>query len=311
MKRREFIRTVGGAVVTSAAWRVSAQPLPEFDYIVVGAGSAGCALARRLSDDRSLRVLVLEAGGPNSTDPAVTTPGRWVSLMGSALDWGYTTEPEAGMNGRRIAFPRGKVVGGCSVINAMTFIRGHRLDFDGWAREGNTGWSYDELLPVFNRIEDNSRGASTYRGDGGPLRVSDCTDPHRGHHAFLEAASTLGYQASPTWDFHQPALENGAGFYQKNIKDGRRHSAAEAFLVPVLDRSNLQVITRAQATRIVVEKGRAVGLEYVRDGSRQQVRVAREIVLCGGVVDSPKLLMLSGSGPADHLRSGRSEQRRV
>jgi choline dehydrogenase len=259
-------------------------------------------LAARLTDDPALRVLLLEAGGPHSADPAVTTPGRWVSLIGSRFDWGYQTDVEPGMAGRRITFPRGKVVGGSSAINAMTYLRGHCLDFDGWLNAGNQGWGYADVLPIFKRVETNSRGASEYRGGDGPLAVSDCRDPHAGHDAFLAAADAAGYEARHDWDFSAPQIENGAGYYQKNIKDGRRHSAAEAFLVPVLDRPNLQLITGAQATRVVIERGRAAGLEYIVDGRRERVRATRQIVLCSGVIDTPKLLMLSGIGPAEHLR---------
>lgn len=302
MKRRTFMKTVGTAVAATAVRGVRAQS-DEYDFIVIGAGSAGCAAAHRLSADPDASVLLLEAGGPVSADASVTTPGRWVSLMGTAIDWGYATEPETGMNNRRIAFPRGKVVGGSSAINAMTYIRGHRLDFDGWAGAGAPGWGYDDVLPVFKRIEDNSRGASQFRGAGGPLRVSDCTDPHAGHHAFLAAARTLGYGADPQWEYSSPQPEDGAGFYQKNIKDGQRHSAASAFLVPVLQRPNLHVTTNAQAAALLVQGTRVAGVEFLRDGRRQRARARREIVLCGGVIDTPKLLMLSGIGPADHLKS--------
>jgi choline dehydrogenase len=302
MQRRTFIRQAGGAVAALSAIRgLGAQSVPEFDYTVVGAGSAGCVVASRLSDDPSLRVLLIEAGGTTS-EPAVTTPGRWVSLIGSAFDWGYTTEPEAGLQGRRLAFPRGKGAGGSSAINAMTYTRGSRLDYDAWARAGHTGWGYEDVLPVFRGIESNSRGASEYRGGSGPLAVSDCRDPHAGHEAFLAAAQGFGYDARPDFEFSAPEPENGAGYYQKNIKDGQRHSAAEAFLVPARARPNLHVITGAHATRILFERQRATGVEYVRDGRREQTRSAREIILCGGVIDSPKLLMLSGIGPADHLR---------
>jgi choline dehydrogenase len=303
LARRRFIQVLGAAMTAAATRRVRGQAEVTFDFIIIGAGSSGCVVANRLSADPTTRVLLLEAGGPHKGDPTITTPGRWVSLIGSPFDWGYSTEPEPGMHGRRVTFPRGKVVGGSSAINAMTYIRGHRNDFDGWRQAGQGGWGYEDVLPAFKRVEDNSRGASEYRGAGGPLRVSDCLDAHAGHAAFLEAARGHGYEASPVWDFLVPEPEEGAGYYQKNIKDGRRHSAAEAFLEPVLHRPNLQVLTQVQATKLLLEGTRVGGLEYTRAGRREQARVRQEVILCAGVIDTPKLLMLSGIGPADHLRS--------
>ena len=290
----------GTAVASAASTRASAS---EFDYIVVGAGSSGCVLAHRLTADPSVRVLLLEAGGPEHDDPAILAPGRWVSLMGSRWDWAYQTEPEPELNGRRIAWPRGKVLGGSSAINAMAFVRGHALDFDGWRDGGNPGWGFQDVLPYFKRSERNSRGASEYRGADGPLAVSDTDDPHAAHEAFLDAALELGYDARPDWDFNGARQENGAGYYQKNILDGRRHSAAAAFLVPVLSRRNLVVHARTLASRILIERGRARGVEYVRDGRVRQARAAREVVLCAGAIDSPRLLLLSGIGPAGDLRA--------
>jgi choline dehydrogenase len=301
LKRRTFIKSVSGIVAASAMNRVHAQTANEFDFVIVGAGSSGCVLANRLSADPKARVLLVEAGTVASSDPSVAMPSRWVSLLGSAYDWNYPTEPDPALNGRALRWPRGKATGGSSVINAMAYVRGHRLSFDAWAEAAGPAWSYRQVLPVFKQLEDNSRGASEYLGAGGPLAVSDTTDPHAGHLAFLEAARELGFAASPTWDFNGAQQENGAGFYQKNIRGGRRHSAADAFLAPVASRPNLSVWTGSSARRLIIERGRVSALEIARDGRVERVRVAREIVIASGVIESPKLLMLSGIGPADLL----------
>jgi len=298
MKRRDFIKAIGAAPLLRMQ-----SSRTEFDYIIVGAGSAGCVLAHRLSADASVRVLLLEAGGPANNDPAITTPGKWASLIGSKFDWGYATEPEPGLQNRRITFPRGKVHGGSSAINAMTFIRGHQFCFDRWERAGNPGWGYDAVLPYFKKSERNELGETPYRGGDGPLAVSLCTDPHAGHRAFLAAVAQQQFKVDARYDFNQPTPVNVAGYYQKNILDGKRHSVADAFLTPVLSRPNLEVRSQCQATKIVIEGKRAAGVEYVRDGTAERARATKEILLCGGVIDTPKLLMLSGIGPADHLKA--------
>lgn len=270
-----------------------------FDYIVVGAGSAGCILANRFS--RDCRVLLLEAGG-RDWNPMISVPlmTRLLYHMPS-INWGYDTVPQAHLGGRTVHWPRGKVLGGSSSINGMVYARGHRDDYDAWAAKGLEGWSYDAVLPYFLRSEAHSDKGAPYHGKEGPLRVT--TPPATGPlaQAFLAACEEAGLPA--TDDFNGDRQE-GFGRHDYAIFRGRRQNTARAFLDPVRSRPTLKVRTRAHVTRIDVERGRAVGVTYVLpDGREEKVRADREVVLAGGAVNSPQLLLLSGIGPADSLRS--------
>ncbi|MBI5693585.1 MAG: GMC family oxidoreductase N-terminal domain-containing protein [Verrucomicrobia bacterium] len=306
--RRTFVKeTFAAGAVAALAPRVRGAAPETFDYIVVGAGSSGCVVVNRLSADPTVRVLLLEAGGPD-THPLIPVIGQWTSLVGSEVDWNYATEPEPGLGGRSVKWPRGRTLGGSSAISAAAYVRGHPSDFDGWAAEAGPAWSFRSVLPIFRRLEDNVRGASEFYGVGGPIAVADTTDPHAGHEAFLEAARTLGFAADPRWNFNSDRPENGAGYYQKHLKDGRRQSAAAAFLTPILQRPNLVVRPFSQVRRLLVEGRRVVGVEYFRPGpggaAREYttVRSGREVILAAGAIDSPKILLLSGIGPAEELR---------
>jgi choline dehydrogenase len=272
------------------------------DYIIVGAGSSGCVLANRLSANPDTTVILLEAGGPD-TDPKIHDPRDMPALLGTALDWMYWTEKQEYLNQRKILLNRGKVLGGCSSVNAMIYIRGNRLDFDHWNYLGNQGWSYEQLLPFFRKSEDNENGRSRFHGADGPLSVVNNRNPTPAAQAFVRAAGELGFCAG-NWDFNAEQQENGAGLYQYTItRDGKRCSTAVAFLHPVFQRSNLRLRTGVQVTRVLLEDYRAVGVEYLQDGQRVQLRAQREVIVSAGSIDSPKLLLLSGIGSADALRS--------
>jgi choline dehydrogenase len=267
------------------------------DYVIVGAGSAGCILAARLSEDPDAVVVVLEAGGPD-TAPEIHIPGVWPIMLKSSLDWDLLGEQEPGLGGRRLYLPRGRMIGGCGSINAMIYLRGHRLDYDDWAANGAAGWSYDEVLPYFKRAEDNERGEDAHHGVGGPLAVSDSRSMHPLVDAQLEAAVQAGYEHIPDLNVDRP---EGVSRFQLNQRNGRRCSTADAFLHPAADRRNLTVRTSVFAQRVVFEDKRAVGVEIVQDGKVETVRAEREVILAAGSYQSPVLLMLSGIGPAEDL----------
>jgi choline dehydrogenase len=271
----------------------------EFDVVVVGAGSAGCAVAGRLTEDPSLNVLLLEAGGSDDV-LEVHVPAGCYKIWRTRRDWNYTTEPQPGLDGRKLFWPRGKLLGGSSSINAMIYMRGAKADYDEWAElTGDPSWSYDNVLPVFRRMEDNARGADEYHGVGGPLRVEDLRSPHPWTRAVVQSAVAAGY---PRNDDFNGAGQEGVGQYQVTQKRGRRWSAADAYLHPAMQRPNLTVRTGALTTRVLIEGGRATGVEYRSGGRVHTARARREVVLSGGAINTPQLLLLSGIGPADHLR---------
>ncbi len=271
-----------------------------YDYVIVGAGSAGCVLANRLSEDPDTRVLLLEAGGED-LNPWIHIPvGYFKTMHNPATDWCYKTEPDSGIAGRQLQWPRGKVLGGSSSLNGLLYVRGQPEDYDHWQALGNKGWSFADVLPYFKKSEDQERGASEFHGVGGPLKVSDLRLRRPIADLFIQAAMEAGI---PFNEDYNGERQEGVAYFQQTAHKGFRWSTAKGFLRPARKRSNLTVLTRAQTTRILFSGNRAVGVEYEKSGKRDQVQATAEVVLSAGAINSPQLLQLSGIGPAQVLQN--------
>lgn len=270
-----------------------------YDYVIVGAGTAGCILANRLSANRDVSVLLLEAGGKDIS-PWIHVPvGYFKTMHDPKTDWCYRIEPDPGLNGRSIAWPRGKVLGGSSSINGLLYVRGQKEDYDSWAKLGNAGWSFQDILPYFIKCEDQQRGESEYHGVGGNLKVSDMRVKRQICEAFIAGAAEIGI---PATDDFNGANQEGAGYYQLTTRNGLRCSTATGYLRQAKSRSNLKIVTNALTRQIQFEGNRATGVKYSRSGAVERAVANREILLCAGAINSPQLLMLSGVGEAAHLR---------
>lgn len=269
------------------------------DYIIVGGGSAGCVVANRLTEGSNTQVLLLEAGQPDK-QREIHIPAAYSRAFKTDLDWAYQTAPQTCLNQRSLYWPRGKVLGGSSSINAMIYIRGHRMDYNKWRELGATGWGWNDVLPYFKKAEHQQRVTSGDYGTDGPLYVADQISPNELTLTFIRAAQKMGIEANN--DFNGDK-QDGVGLYQVTQKHGKRHSTAAAYIKPVLNRPNLSVETNAHVTRIIFEGKRAVGVDYVQAGQTKTVNCTAEVILCGGTINSPQLLMVSGVGDSTHLKS--------
>lgn len=305
MTRRSFIgRTaVASGVLTLGGGLLGASVNPAnagettYDYIIIGAGSAGCVLANRLTENGA-SVLLIEAGGPDATE-MISTPMRLIELWGTEYDWGYQTVPQEHAANRQLFWPRGKTLGGSSSLNGMIYVRGNASDYDAWASDfGCEGWDYASVLPYFKKSEDFSRGADEYHGVGGPLHVTADFEPHPVTKAIVEAAIEAGH---PFNEDTNGAQQDGVAYVDLNTKDGKRASTAVAFLRPALERQNLALITNARVLKVDFDGNRASGVTYLQENETRQVSAAREVIICGGAIESPRILMMSGIGPKDHL----------
>ena len=303
VSRRDFLKVASaiGVVVQAPlflrAAHAQATSAEEYDYVVIGAGASGCVVAARLSEDPENKVLVLEAG-PADTHESIHIPAMFGSLLKTSLDWNYTSEPQTALDGGKLYIPRGKVFGGSSSINAMIYQRGHSSTYDVWG-ETNPGWTYADVLPFFKKSETNSRGESAVHGGDGPLHVGELNDPNLITIAMVEAAKQAGY---PMNDDFNDGVQEGIGLYQVTQKNGRRESAADSYLHPAIDAGRLTAQAEAMVIKIILTDGRATGVTFLADGKEHTVTARKEIILSGGSINSPQVLMISGIGPKEHLK---------